>query len=89
MEFRIGLNVDDVITDEGRLYGDGVNIAVRLEGLAEPGGICISGNVYEQVRNKLSLGYEYLGEREVKNLASPVAVWRVVLDLPSPLGGEG
>jgi len=80
MEFRIGLNVGDVITDEGRLYGDGVNIAARLEGLAEPGGICISGNVHEQVRNKLPLGYDYLGEREVKNIAEPVRVWRVVMD---------
>ena len=80
MEFRIGLNVGDVITDEGRLYGDGVNIAARLEGLADPGGICISGNVHEQVRNKLALACEYIGEREVKNIATPVRVYKVQLE---------
>ena len=63
MEFRIGINVGDVIVEGERLYGDGVNIAARLEGLAEPGGICISGTVYDQVKNKLALGYEYLGEQ--------------------------
>src|SRR5436309_1595509 len=77
MEFRIGINVGDVIIEGERLYGDGVNIAARLEGLAEPGGICISGTVYDQIKNKLALGYEYLGEQEVKNIAEPVRVWRV------------
>ena len=77
MEFRIGINVGDVIVEGERLYGDGVNIAARLEGLAEPGGICISGTVYDQVENKLALGYEYVGEQEVKNIAKPVRVWRV------------
>ena len=66
MEFRIGINVGDIITEGERLYGDGVNIAARLEGLAEPGGICISGTVHDQVENKLTLGYEYVGEQEVK-----------------------
>jgi adenylate cyclase len=80
MQFRIGLNVGDVIADEGRLYGDGVNIAARLEGLADPGGICISGNVHEQVRNKLSLECEYIGEREVKNIANPIRVYKVELE---------
>ena len=80
MEFRIGLNVGDVISDEGRLYGDGVNIAARLESLADPGGICLSGNVHEQIRNKLSLQYAYIGEREVKNIATPVAVYKVQLE---------
>src|SRR5437867_11005412 len=80
MEFRLGLNVGDVVVEGERIYGDGVNIAARLEGLAEPGGICISGTVYDQIKNKLALGYEYLGEQAVKNIAEPVRVWRVVLD---------
>ena len=77
MEYRIGINVGDVIFEGERLYGDGVNIAARLESLAEPGGICISGTVYDQVENKLALGYEYVGEQEVKNIAKPVRVCRV------------
>jgi adenylate cyclase len=77
MEYRIGINVGDVIIEGERLYGDGVNIAARLEGLAEPGGICISGTVYDQVENKLALGYEYVGEQEVKNITKPVRVYRV------------
>src|SRR5258706_3062420 len=89
MEFRIGINLGDVVVEGERLYGDGVNIAARLESLAIPGGICISGTVYDQVKNKVALGYEYLGEREVKNIAEPVRVYRVGLDVPSPLGGEG
>jgi adenylate cyclase len=77
MEFRIGINVGDVIVEGERLYGDGVNLAARLEGLAEPGGICISGTVYDQIKNKLSLEYEALGEQAVKNIAEPVRVYRV------------
>src|SRR2546428_3678283 len=77
MEFRIGINVGDVIIEGERLYGDGVNIAARLEGLAEPGGICISGTVYDQIKNKLALEYEYLGEQGVKNIAEPVRAWRI------------
>jgi adenylate cyclase len=77
MEFRIGLNVGDVITDEGRLYGDGVNIAARLEGLADPGGICLSGTVHEYVENKLDLAFSYQGEQTVKNIAKPVRVYKV------------
>ena len=61
MEFRIGINLGDVITEGERLYGDGVNIAARLEGLAEGGGICIAGTVYDQVKTRLALGYEALG----------------------------
>src|SRR5262249_33320955 len=80
MEFRIGINVGDVIVEGERLYGDGVDIAARLEGLAAPGGICLSGTVYDQIENKLALRYEYAGEQEVKNIAKPVRVWRVVMD---------
>ena len=77
MEFRLGINLGDVVVEGERLYGDGVNIAARLESLAEPGGICISGTVYEHVENKLVLTYEYMGEQTVKNIAKPVRVWRV------------
>ena len=70
--FRIGINLGDVIEQDGDLLGDGVNIAARLEGLADPGGICISGAAHEQVRDKLKLAFEDLGEVEVKNIASPV-----------------
>jgi adenylate cyclase len=85
MEFRIGINVGDVIVEGERIYGDGVNIAARLEGLAEPGGICISGTVYDQIENKLAFSYEYLGEQTVKNIAKPVRVYRLLLEVPSPL----
>jgi TolB-like protein/class 3 adenylate cyclase len=77
MEFRIGINVGDVIVEGPQIYGDGVNIAARLEALAEGGGICISGTVYDQVENKLTLSYEPLGEQTVKNIAKPVRVYRV------------
>jgi adenylate cyclase len=80
MEFRIGINLGDVIVEGERLYGDGVNIAARLESLAEAGGICLSGIVYDQVKNKLALSYEDLGEQVVKNIADPVRVWRVRWD---------
>jgi adenylate cyclase len=83
MEFRIGINLGDVITDGERLYGDGVNIAARLEGLAEAGGLCISGTVYDQIKTKLALGYEDLGAQAVKNIAEPVRVYRVQLE-PRP-----
>src|SRR5689334_610506 len=80
MEFRIGLNLGDVVVEGERIYGDGVNIAARLESLAEPNGICISGTVYDQVETKLPLTYEYLGEQTVKNIAKPVRVFRVTMD---------
>ena len=78
MEFRIGINLGDVVEEQGRIYGDGVNIAARLQSLAEGGGICISGTVYDQVKNKLGLEYEHLGEQTVKNIAEPVRVYRVL-----------
>jgi class 3 adenylate cyclase len=83
MEFRIGINLGDVIVEGQRIYGDGVNIAARLEGLAEAGGICISGTVYDQIENKLALMYEYLGEQTVKNIAKPVRVYRVKMESSS------
>jgi len=79
MEFRIGINLGDVIEEEGRIYGDGVNIASRIESLSEAGGICISGTAYDHVENKLSLGYEYLGEQTVKNITKPVRAYRVLM----------
>jgi adenylate cyclase len=88
MEYRIGINVGDVIVEGARLYGDGVNIAARLEGLAEPGGICISGTVLDHVKNKLALRYEDLGEQTVKNIADPVRVWRIIMD-PEAVSSPG
>ena len=80
MEFRIGINLGDVIARNDRIYGDGVNIAARIEGLAEPRGICISTSVHEQVKNKFDIGFEYLGEHRVKNIAEPVSVYRIALE---------
>ncbi len=80
MQFRIGIHMGDVSTDGERIYGDGVNIAARLQGLAEPGGLCISSTVREQVRSKLELTYDDLGDQEVKNIPDPVRVYRVRLD---------
>ena len=79
MEFRIGINVGDVISQGERLYGDGVNIAARLEGLSDAGGICISGTVYDQVNNKTELPLEYIGSRQVKNIAEPIRAYKVLL----------
>jgi adenylate cyclase len=80
MEFRIGINLGDVITEENRIYGDGVNIAARVQDLAAAGGICISGTTYDQVENKVAVDYESLGEHTVKNIAKPVRVYRVGLE---------
>jgi adenylate cyclase len=87
MAFRIGINLGDVIEDEGRIYGDGVNIAARLEGLAEPGGISLSGTAYDHVKHKLSVTYEYLGEHQVKNILEPVRVYRVLMGSKSSTDG--
>jgi adenylate cyclase len=77
MQFRIGINLGDVVEEGERIYGDGVNIAARVEGLAEGGGICISGTVYDSIKNKLSLSYESMGEHTVKNITEPVRVYRM------------
>jgi adenylate cyclase len=78
MQFRIGVNLGDVIDEDGRIYGDGVNIAARVESLSEAGGICISGRAHDQVENKLGLEYEDLGKHQVKNITRPIQVYRVL-----------
>src|SRR5690349_16103064 len=80
IELRIGINVGDIISDANDIYGDGVNVAARLEALAEPGGILVSRNVYDQVRDKLSFGFEDLGEQNVKNISRPIGIHRIQLD---------
>jgi len=80
MEFRIGINLGDVIHEKEHIYGDGVNVAARVESLADAGGICVSRSAYDQVKDKLTLGYEYLGGHSVKNIAEPVRVYRVLMD---------
>ena len=80
MRFRIGINLGDVIQEEDRIYGDGVNIAARLEALADPGGICVSKTAFDHIETKLPLGYEFLGEQEVKNIEKPVGAYRVVME---------
>jgi adenylate cyclase len=80
MEFRIGVNLGDVIEEENRIYGDGVNIAARLEALADPGGICISKTAFDHIESKLPLGYQFLGEQTVKNIAKPVGAYKVLME---------
>jgi adenylate cyclase len=79
MKFRIGVNLGDVIEEQSRIYGDGVNIAARLESLADPGGICISKTAFDQIKTKLLFGYAYLGEQTIKNIANPVKVYKVLM----------
>ena len=87
MQFRIGVNLGDVIEEGDRIYGDGVNIAARIEGLAEAGGICVSGSAHEQIKTKLAFGYEYIGEHSVKNIAEPLKVYRVPMG-PKDMAGK-
>jgi hypothetical protein len=77
MQFRIGINLGDVIHDETRIYGDGINIAARLEALADPGGVLVSNTVHDQVRGKLPFTFEDVGERQVKNIEQPVRMYRL------------
>jgi adenylate cyclase len=84
IEFRMGINVGDIIIDRGDIFGDGVNVAARLEGLAKPGGICISDDAHRQVRGKFDVTFEDAGERQLKNIARPVRVFRVALDDARP-----
>ncbi|UCD77789.1 MAG: adenylate/guanylate cyclase domain-containing protein, partial [Desulfobacterales bacterium] len=88
MIFRIGVNLGDIIEEEGRIYGDGVNIAARLEGLAEAGDICISGTVYDQVKQKVPLRFVYLGEQQVKNIQGAVRTYRVTLPRENDIQAE-
>jgi adenylate cyclase len=88
IEFRMGINVGDIIIDEGDIYGDGVNIAARLEALAEPGGICVSRVVRDQVRDKLDFGFDDKGEQQVKNIARPVRVFSIGTQPSGPRPGE-
>jgi len=80
LQFRVGVNLGDIVVDGEEIYGDGINVAARLESLADPGGICISGRVHEQVEDKLDVGFAYLGPQSVKNIRKPVNVYKVLLD---------
>lgn len=80
MKYRIGVNLGDVVEDGERIYGDGVNIAARIQGLAEGGAISISSTVYDQIENKLSLNYNYLGEQSVKNIPKTVRVYQIKME---------
>ena len=80
LKFRIGINIGDVVQDGDRIYGSGVNVAARIEGLADPGGICISRNTYEQVKDRLDFRFDFLGEHEVKNIKEPVRVYKILMD---------
>ncbi len=82
IQLRIGINLGDVIVEGGDIFGDGVNVAARLEGLAEPGGICVSGAVRDQVGNRLDIAFEDLGEQAVKNISRPIRMYRVLLENP-------
>lgn len=82
--YRIGINLGDVIVEDGDIFGDGVNVAARLESIAEPGGICISAAVRDQVADRLDVGYEDLGEQQVKNIQRPIRVFKVLLNSEAP-----
>ena len=84
IEFRVGINLGDIISEDGDIFGDGVNVAARLEALAEPGGICVNRVVRDQVRDKVALSFEDLGEQQIKNIARPVRVYRVLADGAAP-----
>jgi len=88
MQFRIGINLGDVIEEEERIYGDGVNIAARLEGLAEPGGICVSKTAFDHIESKLPYGYDFIGDQTVKNIVKPVGAYRVLMDPRVTVSGK-
>src|SRR6266446_10634861 len=89
LRFRIGVNLGDVIADGDDIYGDGVNIAVRLEGLAAPGGICVSGTVRHHIGDRLPYAFEDMGEQSVKNIARPVRAYALRLDRVTSLPASG
>ena len=89
LDFRMAINLGDIIDDGEDIHGEGINIAARLEGIAEPGGICISGDVYNQVRNRIVAEYEDLGPQEVKNVAEPVQVYAVQFKKLASVSDEG
>src|SRR5205823_6490442 len=78
--FRIGINLGDVMTDSGDLFGDGVNVAARLQGLADPGGILVSGQVHDLVKDKLTVDFDFLGAKPVKNITGDIPIYRVLLN---------
>ena len=80
LDFRIGINIGDVVVEDGNLFGDGVNVAARIQALADPGGICVARNVHDQIRNKTGFALEPMGDFQVKNIATPVAVYRILLE---------
>jgi adenylate cyclase len=88
MQFRVGINIGDVVYDEARIYGDGINIAARLEGIAEPGGICISSKVYEEISGRIDLAYQDIGEQQLKNIARPVHAYWIDLAPKATSGSE-
>ena len=87
IEFRIGIHHGDILVEDGDIFGDGVNLAARLEGLADSGGICVSGVVREEIREKLDVGFEDIGEQQVKNITRPVHVYRVRAEGPPCANG--
>ena len=94
LEFRIGINLGDVVVEGADLYGDGVNVAARLQALADPGGVFVSGGIYDQIKTKLPFGYDFLGAQRVKNIAEPVRVYRLHHDPAAalrsrPRGADG
>src|SRR3989440_8339878 len=90
IEFRIGIHVGDIIFDDNDIFGDGVNIAARLEGIAEPGGVCMSDDAYRQVRGKVEIACDDMGQQSLKNIAEPMRAWRGRVDGegPSPITTE-
>jgi adenylate cyclase len=86
MKFRIGVNIGDVLCDEARIYGDGINVAARLESIAQPGGVCISSKVYEEISGRIDTACQDIGEQQLKNISRPVRVYRVCVDNTGPAG---